>query len=101
MPVLTVDYTKQDAPLLFTRSLKETGFAVLRSHPISVDLINEIYRLWQQFFLLKEEEKLFYLYQKPSQAGYFPFRTENAKGSRLSDLKDFFHFFFKILIHFI
>ena len=93
MPVLTVDYTAREAPSLFTRSLKETGFAVLRSHPISTDLINEIYRLWQQFFLAREEEKLIYLYQKPSQAGYFPFRTENAKGSKLSDLKEFFHFY--------
>ena len=93
MPVLTVDYTNPQAPALFTHSLKETGFAVLQSHPISTDLISETYQLWRDFFLSTEESKQAYLYQKPQQAGYFPFRTENAKGSKKSDLKEFFHFY--------
>lgn len=93
MPVLTVDYSSTQAPALFSRSLKETGFAVVRAHPIATDLINETYRLWRDFFFSDNDIKQRYLYQKPSQAGYFPFRTENAKGSQISDLKEFFHFY--------
>lgn len=91
MNVLTVDYQSPDAPAQFCKSLRETGFAVLRNHPISPDLINQGYEQWRKFF--SSEEKMQYLYQKPSQAGYFPFRTESAKGSAIGDLKEFYHFY--------
>jgi isopenicillin N synthase-like dioxygenase len=89
--VLTVDYNSKRAPELFSQSLKETGFAVLEYHPISTALIRRAYEQWQDFFAA--ENKTDYLYQKPSQQGYFPFRTENAKGSDISDLKEFYHFY--------
>ena len=91
MNVLTVDYSRADAPALFCESLKETGFAVLDHHPISTKLIADVYQQWQLFFA--SEEKQDYLYQKPSQAGYFPFKTENAKNSKVSDLKEFYHYY--------
>jgi hypothetical protein len=31
--VLKIDYRAKDAPVLFTKSLRETGFAVLTHHP--------------------------------------------------------------------
>ncbi len=91
MHVLTVDYSSANAKQQFSQSLKETGFAVLQQHPISTQLIEEVYRQWQNFFA--SEQKIQYMYQKPAQDGYFPFKSENAKNSKTSDLKEFFHFY--------
>lgn len=91
MHVKNVDYTAKNAPQLFCQSLKETGFAILNHHPIDPKLIAEAYAQWEKFFA--SSDKQLFTYQKPSQAGYFPFRTENAKDSKISDLKEFFHFY--------
>src|SRR3990167_10146609 len=79
MQVLTVNYDSPQAPYLFCHSLRETGFAVLSHHPIATQLIDQAYQQWQEFFY--SDTKHDYTYQKPSQAGYFPFRTESAKRS--------------------
>lgn len=91
MQVLTVNYDSPQAPYLFCHSLRETGFAVLSHHPIATQLIDQAYQQWQAFFY--SDTKHDYTYQKPSQAGYFPFRTESAKDRKISDLKEFFHFY--------
>lgn len=91
MAVLTVDYRSSLASATLCESLKETGFAVLRNHPISPELISKAYQQWRDFFMLDDATKKNYLYQKPKQDGYFPFRTENAKDRKISDLKEFFH----------
>lgn len=91
MKVLTVDYRSPDAPALFCQSLKETGFGVLSDHPVPVDLINDTYKQWQQFFASDEKNK--YSHRDRSQDGYFAFRTENAKDTPVKDLKEFFHFY--------
>lgn len=91
MNVLTIDYNSPDAPEMFCKSLKETGFAVLTYHPIPVNLINQAYEKWQEFFT--SDQKSSYQPVKPDQDGYFPFRTEHAKDSNIADLKEFFHFY--------
>ncbi len=91
MHILTVDYNTPTAPQLFCQSLKETGFAVLKNHPISPELIKQVYHSWSEFFYLPIEEKNKFLYNWSTQDGYFPFRSENAKGRKISDLKEFFH----------
>ena len=91
MNVLTIDYNAADAPALFCKSLKETGFAVLTYHPIPVQLINQAYAKWQEFFTSSDKQN--YQPVKPDQDGYFPFRTEHAKDSNIADLKEFFHFY--------
>ena len=91
MHVLTVDYTSAQAPELFCRSLKETGFGVLSHHPISSELINQAYQQWCDFFT--SEKKHDYLFIRETQDGYFPFRSENAKDQKISDLKEFYHFY--------
>lgn len=91
MNVLTVDYNSPDAPSLFCQSLRETGFAVLTNHPISVSLIDKVYAAWQEFF--KTENKNQYTPNKPDQDGYFPYRTEHAKNYNIGDLKEFYHFY--------
>jgi len=91
MHVLTVDYNASNAPKRFCKSLKDTGFAVLSYHPISTKLIDRSYQEWRDFF--NSESKFNYLHQKPAQDGYFPFRTENAKDAKISDLKEFYHYY--------
>ena len=34
-----------------------------------------------------------YLYNKDTQDGFFPFGTENAKGNKAKDLKEFYHIY--------
>lgn len=91
MHVKSVNYLSDSAQALFCLSLKETGFAVLTHHPIDGKLIENALEQWKSFFA--SEDKFNYLYQKPSQAGYFPFKAENAKDRATSDLKEFFHFY--------
>ena len=91
MNVKTVSYRSSNAPRDFAESLRETGFGVLTDHPLSHDLIQGIFHDWAQFFA--SEEKFKYTFNPELQSGYFPFRTENAKGAKQKDLKEFFHFY--------
>ena len=83
-----VDYRDADAPVAFTRSLRETGFAVLKGHPIAAERIDAAYADWARFFASGGKDA--YRAAPGAAAGYFPFRTENAKGAKHKDLKEFF-----------
>lgn len=87
--IATVSYTSADAPAAFTRSLRETGFAVLRDHPITPDRIAAAYEAWGGFF--NSDDKHAFTVDPETQDGYFPFRSENAKGAKAKDLKEFYH----------
>jgi len=87
--IATVDFQAPDAPARFVRSMHETGFAVLRNHPVDRDLINDLYRTWSDFFAGPTKHD--YLFSPETQDGYFPFRSENAKDSPVKDLKEFYH----------
>ncbi|MBX9768046.1 MAG: hypothetical protein K2X47_12305 [Bdellovibrionales bacterium] len=91
MNVLKVDYRSPSAPALFAKSLRETGFAVLMNHPISYELIHDTFKDWEKFF--SGDEKFKHTFDPKVQAGYFPFRTENAKDHAQKDLKEFYHLF--------
>ena len=92
MQVAVVDYRADDAPETFTRSLRDTGFAVLVNHPLSWSLVEQIYREWSEFFDSPAVDK--YLRDWDEQAGWFPIdRSETAKGRTVRDLKEFFHIF--------
>jgi isopenicillin N synthase-like dioxygenase len=92
MQVAVVDYQAGDAPETFTRSLRETGFAVLVNHPLPWSLVEQIYREWSEFFDSPAVEH--YLRDWDEQAGWFPIdRSETAKGRTVRDLKEFFHVF--------
>ncbi|MEM8855976.1 MAG: 2OG-Fe(II) oxygenase family protein [Pseudomonadota bacterium] len=81
-------FTDPSAPEVFTRSLRQTGFAVLKDHPITPERIDEAYRLWGTFFA--SPDKAGYQVEPPKPDGYYPFRSENAKGAKAKDLKEFF-----------
>lgn len=87
--MLTVDYRAADAPARLTRSLRDTGFAVLTGHPIAAERIDAAYGAWAEFFA--GGDKSAYMADPDTGAGYFPFRSENAKGANAKDLKEFFH----------
>ncbi len=91
MEVLKVKYGSPEAAERFCHSLKTTGFAVITDHPIPFELVNRVYSLWGDFF--KSEEKNKYTFKPESQAGFFPFRSENAKDYSIKDLKEFFHIY--------
>ena len=89
MNVETVDYRASDAGETLTRSLRDTGFAVLANHPITPERIDAIYAAWGDFFA--GQDKFDFAVQPPAHDGYFAFRSENAKDSPVKDLKEFFH----------
>ena len=91
MNVRKVNYKDQNAPYEFTRSLRQTGFTVLTDHPVDMNLIETVYSEWADFFSSDNKHK--YPYDPVKQDGFFPFKTENAKGQSLKDLKEFFHIY--------
>lgn len=91
MNVRQVRYGASDAAFQFATSLRETGFAVLSNHPVPKNLISDTFAEWADFFA--GDEKSQYIYDPKTQSGYFPFKTENAKGYSQKDLKEFFHLY--------
>ena len=89
--ILTIDYQSNNLGSNLTKSLKNTGFAVIKNHPISKKLISSIYDEWKIFF--SSDSKHNYLFHKVKQDGYFPYLSENAKGSKAKDLKEFYHIY--------
>jgi len=89
MDVLRVVYGREDTGARLTSSLEETGFAVLSAHPVSFELVQEVYAEWERFFV--DSAKHEYIFDPEGQDGYFPYRSENAKGSVRKDLKEGFH----------
>lgn len=91
MNIQKIDIKRAGAAKAFAQSLKETGFAVVTNHSLSPDILQVVYETWAEFFA--DESKHQYMYVGTSQAGYFPFRSENAKDSQIKDLKEFYHIF--------
>lgn len=85
--IKAVSFRDPDAPAQFARSLHETGFAVVKDHPITPERIDAAYAMWGGFFAAADKDA----FRRPgTPEGYFPFRSENAKGSPTKDLKEFF-----------
>ncbi|WP_218997668.1 isopenicillin N synthase family dioxygenase [Shewanella algae] len=90
MKLETIDYHAADAAERFVESLRSTGFGVLRNHPISQQLVQDIYRDWQEFF--NSEEKQAFMFKPETQDGFFPASiSETAKGHTVKDIKEYFH----------
>jgi isopenicillin N synthase-like dioxygenase len=91
MNVKTVSYKNPNAAHEFTNSLRETGFAVITDHILPGELIDNVIKEWATFF--GSEEKFKYTFDPARQSGYFPFKSENAKGYSQKDLKEFYHYY--------
>ncbi|MCX7122901.1 MAG: isopenicillin N synthase family oxygenase [Gammaproteobacteria bacterium] len=93
MNVLTVDYASPTAPQDFALSLKETGFGILKNHPVSWAKIEKVYAEWDAFF--KSEAKRNYPINTETQDGYVPTDiAEKAKGAAVKDIKEFYNLYF-------
>jgi isopenicillin N synthase-like dioxygenase len=87
-----IDFQSADASEKFVASLRETGFGVLKNHPINKELVQSIYSDWQQFF--DGDDKQNYLYNKGPQDGFFPASlAESAKGQVVKDIKEYYHYY--------
>lgn len=73
-------------------SFVDYGFAIIRDHGISQELIDRAETQAKQFFALPEDVKRSYLIPGGGGArGYTAFGVETAKGGTASDLKEFWH----------
>ncbi len=92
MHLPVVDFTSPTAAQEFCKSLHETGFGVLKNHPLNQDLVESIYAEWLGFF--KTEAKHQYAHDPVKHDGYFsPSVSETAKNNTKKDLKEFFHIY--------
>lgn len=90
--VAALSYDDPYAPVLFTESLRRTGFAVIRRHPIPRELVQTIHAEWLAFF--ESDAKHSYAFDPALQDGFFSSAvSETAKGNDKRDLKEFFHLF--------
>jgi isopenicillin N synthase-like dioxygenase len=89
--IRTVSFKSPNAAMEFTQSILESGFAVVSDHPIAFQLITDAFNEWARFFA--SDSKHQYTFDPAQQAGYFPFRSENAKDYSKKDLKEFFHYY--------
>ena len=87
----TVDFKSKNAPNEFVESLANTGFSVVNNHNINYKLIDTVYNEWAEFF--NSKTKYDYLFDLEKQDGYFPIKSENAKGYSVKDIKEFYHIY--------
>ncbi|MFT5311759.1 MAG: isopenicillin N synthase-like dioxygenase [Paraglaciecola sp.] len=92
MKLIAVDYQAAGADKLFVESLRQTGFGVLKNHPIQQFLVNNIYQHWQAFFNSDAKEK--YAFDREKHDGFFSTEvSETAKGFKKKDIKEYFHYY--------
>ncbi len=92
MELVAVDYQAENAAELFTTSLRETGFGVLKNHPIQKSAVESIYNNWQAFF--DSDRKQDFHFNVDTQDGFFPSSvSEVAKGFKKKDIKEYYHFY--------
>lgn len=74
-------------------AFENIGFVALSGHFLGDSLVEKLYGEVEKFFALPEEVKL--KYEIPGiggQRGYTSFGKEHAKGRKVGDLKEFWHF---------
>ena len=92
MKIVAVDYMAPNADKLFVESLRQTGFGVLKNHPIKQSAVASIYQSWQAFF--NSEEKNEYAFDRATHDGFFSTQvSETAKGFKKKDIKEYFHYY--------
>ncbi|MDF2176759.1 2OG-Fe(II) oxygenase family protein [Aliiglaciecola sp. CAU 1673] len=92
MKLVAVDFTADNAEQAFVESLHQTGFGVLKNHPIKQEWVDSIYANWREFFA--SERKHEFTFDPKTQDGYFPPSvSEVAKGHKVKDIKEYFHYY--------
>lgn len=93
MSVSIVDMHAEHADVEFVRSLKNTGFAVLRNSPLDADRLLRMGEAWKAFFLSPDKWQ-YKATETPSgnTSGFISTEvSETAVGHDQKDLKEFFH----------
>ncbi|MFK8032420.1 MAG: 2OG-Fe(II) oxygenase family protein [Gammaproteobacteria bacterium] len=91
MELNAINYTDADAAERFVQSLHETGFGVLKKHPLLQEQVDSIYRNWKAFF--DREEKRDFVHGH-THDGFFPIEmAEAAKDCDIRDIKEYFQFY--------
>lgn len=91
MKIETIDLQPSSIGESLVRSLRDTGFAVITNHGIPRLAFKRFYRNWEAYFASEDKNKD--LFSAEKQRGYYPFKSENAKGFDKKDLKEFFHIY--------
>ncbi len=87
-----VDYNDPNADEKFVQSLRDTGFGVLKNHPIAESTVHDIYENWFGFF--SSDNKRDFLFDAQRFDGFFPTdMAETAKGHSVKDIKEYFHYY--------
>ena len=87
-----VDFNDPNADKKFVQSLRDTGFGVLKNHPIPETVVTSIYQNWATFFNGNDKDN--YLFDPEKYDGFFPrAQAETAKGNSVRDIKEYFHFY--------
>jgi hypothetical protein len=93
--VAVVDMRSSGAAEAFTRSLKETGFAVCTGHGLDYRLVKQVYAEWRELFLSGAADQARYLRDLVTQDGFFDINAaESAKGVEVKDLKQYYQLYF-------
>ncbi len=73
-------------------SFSNIGFAIIKNHTVSNELINNTYETFKSFFNLPDEVKKKYeIVELAGQRGYTSKGREHAKNRNVGDLKEFYH----------
>jgi isopenicillin N synthase-like dioxygenase len=89
--IKTVNMTGANWSELIVESFKKSGFAVITNHGIDMQKVNDLYDQWKVFF---DSDKKYDKKTVDGVKGFFPFKSENAKGNPVKDLKEFYHAFY-------
>ena len=92
LPVLSLAADPAELSRDIGASFQQFGFAMVKDHGLDADLVARAWAQTQAFFALPDAQKRAYAIPGIGGArGYTPFRTEIAKGAKVSDLKEFWH----------
>ncbi|PHR54654.1 MAG: oxidoreductase [Robiginitomaculum sp.] len=99
LPELSLpEYTQGSAAqkLAFAIALKESlieyGFVIIKDQDmVAPETLTDAYAIMAKFYAQSETEKRKYINTGGGHRGYTPFGTENAKGNKVADLKEFWH----------
>jgi len=90
--LLAVDFQSADASQAFAEFVHNTGFGLIKNHPIDPALIADVYAEWETFF--NDDRRFDYRFDPKTHDGYIPFElSETAKGHDQKDLKEFYHLY--------
>jgi len=92
MELNPTDFESGNAASHFAKSLHETGFGVLKNHPIDQALFDQVDKDWLEFF--NSDTKYNYAFDKITFDGFVPAdQSETAKGYDVPDLKEFYQLY--------